>query len=367
MSDEVFQPDWFSKPGDTLATLMTRRRLTPPALAARLECDRDTVRGLLAGTIRVDKNLAVRLSRSLGGTPSFWCKRQSTYEIALARAAAAVPKDKGAAWLRRFPLKNIADYGWLGKATNRLELLKSCLAYFSVSAPHEWEERYTDFLNDVAFRTSPSFDSKIGALSAWLRQGEIEAALVPCERWNPDLLRSQLADIRRLTKAKAPAYFIPRLRDMCAAAGVAVVFVRAPSGCRASGATRFVSPEKALVILSFRYLSDDHFWFTFFHEIGHLVLHGRSSTFIDADATSMSYKEMEASAFAAGVLVSQHRRGELASLRPRTENVVRFAVSAGVSPGVVVGQMQHLGVIGRNQLNFLKRRYEWDEIASALP
>ena len=365
MSDELFQPDWFSKPGDTLAALMARRKLTLHAVAEKLKCDTVTVRGLLVGTVSVDEGMAVRLSHSVGGTPSFWRKRQSTYETALARAADAVPKDKGAAWLQKFPLNDIADYGWVNKPQLRADVIKSYLAYFGVTGPHEWERRYTDFRNEVAFKTSPSFESKIGALSAWLRQGEVEAATISCAPWKPTLLRSRLADLRKLTKAKAPAYFIPQLREICAAAGVAVVFVRAPAGCRASGATRFVSSDKAIVIVSFRYLSDDHFWFSFFHEVGHLILHGKWSTFVDADATATSDKEIEANAFAAGVLVPRERHDELVNLRARTENVVRFAVSVGVSPGIVVGQLQHLGVIGRNHLNFLKRRYDWAEITSA--
>jgi Zn-dependent peptidase ImmA (M78 family) len=112
-------------------------------------------------------------------------------------------------------------------------------------------------------------------------------------------------------------------------------------------------------------LSDDHFWFTFFHEIGHLILHGKWSTFVDVEATSTSDKEIEANTFAAGVLVPGDRHDELVDLRARTENVVRFAISVGVGPGIIVGQLQHLGLIGRHQLNFLKRRYDWDQITSA--
>ena len=53
-------------------------------------------------------------------------------------------------------------------------------------------------------------------------------------------------------------------------------------------------------------------------------------------------------------------------LPPRSQAVIRFAISTGVSPGIIVGQMQHLKVIGPNQLNFLKRRYDWEEITRAI-
>jgi Zn-dependent peptidase ImmA (M78 family) len=121
-----------------------------------------------------------------------------------------------------------------------------------------------------------------------------------------------------------------------------------------------------MIVQSFRHLSDDHFWFTFFHEIGHLVLHGHEATFVDSKRSSECSLEAEANEFAANVLIPLQRHDELVSLRPRMESIVRFAVSIGIAPGIVVGQMQHLRVIGPHQLNFLKRQYDWSEIAAAL-
>ena len=92
---------------------------------------------------------------------------------------------------------------------------------------------------------------------------------------------ADLPTIRRLTREKDPGQFIPRLKEACAARGVAVAIVRGPNGWRASGAARFLSPTKALIQLSFRYLSDDQFWFTFFHEAGHLLLHGKDLLFLE--------------------------------------------------------------------------------------
>ena len=122
-----------------------------------------------------------------------------------------------------------------------------------------------------------------------------------------------------------------------------------------------------MIVLSFRHLSDDQFWFSFFHEIGHLLLHGDRSTFVDGDAAAdITEKEKEANAFSESLLVPQDRQEELASLRTRARDVIKFAVSVGISPGIVVGQMQYRRMIGPQQLNFLKRRYGWDEILAAV-
>lgn len=366
MPEASFQPDWFSKPGDTLLTLMEQRELTSETLAQKLGCGRSVVQGLLSGTVAVDEELAGGLSKYVGGTPSFWRARQMKYLEALSRAAKAVPKETGSEWVSLFPHRDIASYGWVERNAKQDQLIQAYLAYFGVSTPQEWSDKYERSMHETAFRTSPTFASKVGAISAWLRRGEIEASAIPCAVWQPERLRKSLEEIRVLTKAKSLAYFLPRVRKFCAEAGVAVVFVRAPSGCRASGATRFISRNKAMVILSFRYLSDDHFWFTFFHELGHLLLHKSSMTFVDGEPGIAGELEAEANSFAASVLIPPSRRDELIDLPARSDRIIRYAYSIGVSAGIVVGQMQHHGLIKPKQMNFLKRRFDWHEISGAI-
>lgn len=362
MVDATFQNTWFSKPGDTIFALMRTRGLSVAETAHQLGLAPKFFSSLLAGTIGIDDQIASRLSESVGGSLSFWKARQARFDQDLDRAAKAVPDVGRKSWLNLLPIKEMINAGWIERSRDPIELMKTSLKYFDVNDPDEWHERYAAPTEQFSFRTSPTYASKVGALSAWLRQGEIQAQSVTCAGWNGDQLLSRLSDLRSLTKIKNPILFVPKLRDLCAAAGVAVVFVRAPAGCRASGATRFLSPEKAMIILSFRYLSDDHFWFTFFHEVGHLVLHGSNSTFLEVDDLEKSEKEIEANSFSAGVLVPPQLTEKLLAIRTKADEVMRFAISTGVSPGIIVGQLQHLGVLGPNQLNYLKRRYDWNEI-----
>jgi HTH-type transcriptional regulator / antitoxin HigA len=366
MPETAFQPNWFSKPGDTLSTIMNKREMTPDTLASCMGRDASVVHGLLSGNVAIDKPIAGLLAKCVGGSPAFWVTRQSQFEGDLDRAVAAVSTDQGRSWLRHLPIKEMTESGWIPASKEARDTLKAALTYFDVTDPEEWRERYRAFENSFSFRTSPTFESKLGALAAWLRQAEIQASRMPCATWNPAGLRARLNALRVLTKATNLAHFIPRLRELCAEVGVVLVFLKAPPGCRASGATRFLSSTKAMIVLSFRYLSDDQFWFSFFHEIGHLLLHGTEATFVDGDAADPTDREVEANAFSEGVLIPHDRRDELMALPCHARDVIRFAVSVGVSPGIVVGQMQHRRIIGPHQLNGLKRRYEWDEIRGAV-
>jgi len=210
-------------------------------------------------------------------------------------------------------------------------------------------------------RTSPTFSSKPGALHAWLRKGELEAAKMTCAPWNAAALRVALVKIRTLTRVRDPAVFLPRLTQICAACGVAVVVTRTPNGCRASGAAKFLSGGKGLILLSFRYLSDDHFWFTFFHEVAHLLLHPQCGLFLEGNQRGESKEEEEANEFSARILIPGRYENEMKSLASTAFAIARFAKRIGVSPGIVVGQLQHLEIVPRQRMNNLKVRFQWTD------
>lgn len=365
MTEATFQPDWFSPPGQTVIALMSKRGVSVAALAGRLGCNQSRLRGILSGMTAIDDSLAASLAEAVGGTASFWRKRQAAYDVCLSRAAEAVPTDRATAWLRQIPLNSMTSSGWIEPSPGRLQALRSCLAYFGVTDPEDWRRRYTGISADVAFRTSPSFETALGAVSAWLRQAEIEASAMECARWDRAALEARLGELRKLTLLREPSKFLPRVRRICAEVGIAVVVLRAPPGCRASGAARFLYSERAMAVLSCRYLSDDHFWFTFFHELAHLLLHGPTATFVDTEIAPTDEKEGQANEFAATTLIPAARHEEMLCLRGGKQ-VLRFAASLGIAPGIVVGQMQHQKLLGPGSLNFLKRRYTWDDIAGGL-
>ncbi|HSB82533.1 MAG TPA: ImmA/IrrE family metallo-endopeptidase, partial [Candidatus Methylomirabilis sp.] len=145
---------------------------------------------------------------------------------------------------------------------------------------------------------------------------------------------------------------------------VAVVFVPELPKLRISGAARWVSPRKALIQLSLRYKTNDHLWFSFFHETGHILLHGKRSVFID-DGNASDGEEAEANVFAANLLVPPAVYELLKATSPPSEPaVLRASKEAGVAPGVIVGRLQHDGLLRYDQMNHLKERFTWVPIKS---
>lgn len=370
MSDAAtgFQPDWVSRPADTICALMGKSGLSVHDIAEKFDADEYLIHELITGVRGIDNQAASLLSAALGGAPSFWLQRQRIYDERLKKAAESEAGEQAKAWVRQLPVKHLADAGWIKRPASWCETYQQLLAFFDVDEPGTWSRHYGRLLDQYAFRTSSTLTSSFAATATWLRLGELQAQKIQCAPWDADRLRDRLVSLRALSKVKDPRVFIPQIRKLCAQCGVAVVFVRAPSGCRASGATKFLSPQKAMVILSFRFLSDDHFWFTFFHELGHILLHGEEDVFVEGGEDindQLAEKENEANVFASSLLVSVGEMRRLSGGRPQAREVIRAAVSLGISPGILVGQLQFNGFIGFNQLNSLKRRYQWDDVIAA--
>lgn len=360
MSDTLeFEPDWFSPPGEAIAECLRRSRKSLSDFAFEMDLDGGRVEQLIEGQLAITTRVARQLEKSLGISAEFWETREAQYRRDMVRLAANVPSDVAKKWLRDLPIADMAKMGWVQEQPEITGKVAECFRYFDVPSIECYERRMAELIGEARLRTSQTLVSNRASLATWLQRGEIEARKIDCNSWSAARLQETIPAFRKLTMLREPSKFLPRLQTMCADAGVALVIAKTPKGCRASGATKFLSDDKALLLLSFRYLSDDHFWFSFFHECGHLVLHGRESVFIEGEGHENVVQEEQANDFAQKALIPEPWHRLLTQLPASKKDVLRFAARVGVSPGIVVGQLQHRGRISHNFLNYLKRRYEW--------
>ena len=259
INDPNFRPDWASAPGETIADLLAERHISISGLAEQLGQTTNSVHELLQGRAAITLATARSLRRVFGASVEFWMSRDLQYRDDVAKL-----DEINQEWLAQLPVGDMIRFGWLRPIPHPSNELADCFRFFGVSSVREWNVTYSEIQQRIAFRTSPSYDSQPGRCSGLAPQGEIQGRTTECAPWMPRDFRPHSERIRTLSRIKDPALFLPRLREYCAENGVAVSVVRAPTGCKASGATRFLPSGHALLLLSFRYLTDDHFWFTFF-------------------------------------------------------------------------------------------------------
>jgi len=357
-------PDVVSAPGETLAETLEAIGMSQAELAERTGHSKKMINEIIKGKAPITPRMALELERVLGVPASFWNNRERHYREALAHVEETARLHEQVAWLKEIPVGNMIKLGWIEKGQDKVAQLRNVLAFLGIASPDQWPAVCQALSAQVTFRQSAVFKVDNDALAIWMRKGVMDAKGVVCEPYDARKFKSELEKIRRLT-ADPPELFQPQLVQRCAACGVAVVFVPELPKTRVSGVTRWLTVDKAIIQLSLRYGTDDHLWFTFFHEAGHILKHGKKEIFIEDAGLGMDeVKEAEANRFAAEFLIPNHHYKKLVKKKPFSkEAICRFAHRLGIAPSIVVGRLQHDGHLPMTHCNDLKTRLAWPDQA----
>jgi HTH-type transcriptional regulator/antitoxin HigA len=351
-------------PGEFLAETLGAVNLTQAELARRMGRPAQAVNEIVRGAKEITAETAIQLERVLGVPAHIWLGLETEYQHTRARLEDRRRLEGEAELADRFPCADMTRWGWLPRTrrNDKASRVAALLDYFGVASLQVVAEAA-----GPAYRLSRTRETRPEALAAWLRRGEIEAQRIAVKPFDAARLRGFLPELRRLTTT-GPQEFEARIKSELAECGVALVLVPHLRKTHAHGATRWLTPANALIQLSLRGKWADIFWFTLFHEIGHILLHGRRAVFIERDdrRTEQDAAESEADAFARDHLIPREDYDAFVRgvQHPTRAAVNSFARRVGVAPGVVVGRLQHEGRLFRSAFNDLRSRYDW-VVASA--
>jgi HTH-type transcriptional regulator/antitoxin HigA len=351
-ADPPFRPDYAVPPGETLRATLDERGMSQSDLARRTGLSPKHINQIIQGAAPISPDTSLALERVLGVPARFWNALEANHQARQARLRDDSVAEADAEWLAAVPTKELMRRGLIPSAATRAELREHVLAFFGVASRQAWETVWRS--PEAAYRRSRVFEANPYAMASWLRIGELRATRVESAPFDRSAFEAALQSIRSAMK-EPPEVFEPKLKALCADAGVVVVIVDEIKGSRVNGATRWLSPTRALIQLSLRYSWEDVFWFSFFHEAGHVLLHGKREVFVD-DHGVRTAAEDEADAFARSVLIPPAFEEDM--LRVRTPSQARtLAKRLGIPPGIVVGRAQHERLMAFNTGNADRRRF----------
>lgn len=360
-----YRPDYAVSPGDVLELELETRGMKQQELAKRTGLTPKHIGALVNAKSAITPETAIKLERAIGMPAQYWMNLESQYQEVLARVAEEKRLTRDLDWLKRIPVLLMTKFGWIDKHKEPKAQLIEVLRFFGIASVDQWDDMWPNL--GVAYRQHNAHEIHPEAVSAWLRRGEIEASTILCESYDKVKFRQALDEIRRLTTS-SPDVFVPRMRELCAQAGVAVVFVPSLPKTGVSGATRWLNTNKALIQLSLRYKTDDHLWFTFFHEAGHILLHGKKELFLEGTNGLDAAKENEANEFAQNELIPRRMLTVFAQKKPISKVAIKqFSKEHEIAPGIVVGQLQHMGRLPSSFCNDLKQVFNLADVQALGP
>ena len=355
-----YKPDYVVPPGRILKERLAAQGISQAEFARRCGRSPKLISEIIAGKAPLEPKTAVQFELVLGVDAGIWLGIESKYQLFHAREAMTADAKGSNQWIKAFPVNELVKRGCFSRPKSDSEAALKLLSFFRVGSLTAWHGRF-DRLN-AAYRHSPSFKSNNSSLAAWLQLGEIAADRLQCGNYSQSRFREAIHSIRGTTRKPIQEAWREAVRQ-CSQSGVSLVFVRSLPKTALSGAAWWPMPGRPVIQLTARHKSDDHLWFSFFHEAAHILLHGKRGVFVDGSMQGDSDTEIEANGWASNVLVPRSAWDEFASMVSHGECDIRlFADKHEISPGIVVGMLQHQGRLNWNQLNHLKVRVEFDDL-----
>lgn len=346
-----------SPPGDTIRETLDVMEMSQAELAERMGRAKEKVNDMIKGRAPISQNTAFQLEKVLGVPATFWLNREKEYrrELFVLQQKENLLRDLD--WARAFPVNQMRKHGWLPTSESKESLVNDLLKFFGVASPKEWSELYLKEKHQSAFRVSLASTVSPHAVSAWLRMGELHCGQQSFPAYDKKAFTAMLKAAKKLAW-HSPVDFHQRLQVMCHDCGVALVYTPKLPKAPISGASRWFR-QTPLIQLSDRFKTADQFWFSFFHEAAHIILHGKKDIFLEdlKGTPTDKNKEEEANNYAAGLILPETELQEILASQPlTTERIRHFANKFCVPASIILGRLQHLGVVRYSWGNELKQR-----------
>jgi HTH-type transcriptional regulator / antitoxin HigA len=338
-------------PGETIKENLEVLCMNQQELAARLGITTKHLSNIINGLSPITYETALKLEIVIGPSAEFWMNLESNYQLDKARLKALEELSIDLDILKEIPYNHISKLGWVKPTNDKSERVINSRNYFSVASLGLIRNSYS-----VSFRQGKT-NNIISDYSVitWLRKAEIDGNKVEVEEFDKTKLRRLITEFRKLT-LEEPHVFYPKMKSLCAECGIALVLVESLPKTYIHGATIWKN-DKAILALSVRGKKADIFWFTFFHELAHLIYHSKKEFHINYGDDK---EEDEADLLASNYLISQEQYDRfIENYRYRDKHeIIKYAKGINISPCILVGRLLHDKLIEYTKYNDLRPSFE---------
>lgn len=347
-----YYPESVTHPGEILLEALEERELGSKEFAVRTGKPEKTITAVLKGESAITSDMAVLFEQVLKIPAHFWMEAQRNFDEYQARINYQNTIAEATDWAKDAPYAEMARLGWVEKTRKPEVKVINLFEYFEVASLKGYEDYYYNQRTKVAFRISLKNQKNAVAIAAWLRQGELQAEKLNAPEFEKSTFKNIMPEIKKIM-SEQPDDFFERLQATCLDAGVKVVHTPCLPKTAIHGSTRWIN-NVPLIQLSGRYRRNDIFWFTFFHEVGHILLHGKkyiSIENVDYAGENEIY-EKEADDFSSNIILTEKEEAEICDNEQLSlEDIIKYAEKFGTHPAAIIGRLQYKKVIAFGQGN----------------
>ena len=344
--------EYIIAPGETILEMLETNSMTQLDLAYKTGINKKTINEIVKGKAPITVATALKLEYVFDIKASFWCNLESSYREKLERKKdfeSIINEEK---YLNDIPYLEMSKRKWdFIEPTNDSYARVINLRKFFAVASLEFD---TELKRKLAFRKSANKNFSFESLYCFLRYGEIQSNKEVYNKFDIDELKKASLEIRKLANNSFLSQF-EKIKKILLQCGVYLVYETNLPHTYINGVSYKITPDKAIIMISNKGKKDDILWFTFFHEIAHLIKHSKKEVFIDSDNDIKNDIEYEADEYSRNILIPDNEYDDFVKTTKKytTNAICDFARKNNILPGIVVGRLQKNGIIKWNQFNNL--------------
>ena len=356
-------PDLLIHPGETISDLLEERGITQKELAQRAGVSEAFLSDVIHGKKDISKGLAMGLEYALGVPRSFWLNLQANYDaefLTLQEEESIQEEEKKVLSSIHEIVSYLKKRSIINDGLSLEETVIELRKVFRVS-------RLTGLraLTPAgAFRMSDKASVNQDVLGAWLCLCKAKGAERRIEsRFDPGRIEELISKLK-IVMLTTRGNLQKNLKDLFAEYGIDFSIVHNFRGAPVHGFIARKEDGTYQMVLTLRGAAADIFWFSLFHELGHIVNGDVSKvgSFIDADYTKDDQKEIAADLFASCALLDSESYENFVSKESFSYGSIKeYAQAQGVPPYIVIGRLQKETKIPWSWYQKYKPRYKWAE------
>ncbi len=321
-------------PGYYIKEIIEESGLSQKDFASRLDTTPKNLSILVRGEQSLSIDIAMKLSRMLGTSIEYWLNLQKNYDALIAEFESSKELEREKRIFRYLQYAYFRENFGLPdlprKTDEQIKCLREYLNVASLSV-------FTRQNMTVSFRSvfQDMKEANTARANAMVQIAINQALKIDAPKF--DKRKFEKAADYALTLTTQHDEFSPLLRHAFKEAGVILVVLPNLPGSGIYGATKKIGQNVMLMVNDRRFYSDT-FWFTLFHEIGHIINGDYGITFENENVT----QEDAADRYAEDKLIPPGEYDAFVQKNEFSENAIRgFAARIDRDPGIVLGRLQN--------------------------
>ena len=349
-------------PGYYIEEIIDSMGISQAEFATRLGTTPKTLSQLLNGQANISNDLAKKLATMLGTSVDVWQNLQNTFDKKIIEIEQIKDLDEQEFITRLLDYSYFMKNAGLPKTNDVREKTKNLCSFLKIADLRILTK--PEYL--VNYKTNSTTDNDTQQIinsRAWIQTAINMSDSVITKPYDSAKLRSFLPEFRKMA-SHSPVESAQKIKNLLAESGVAFVLLCPFKNPGVDGAVKWMNDSRAILAMNNKGDDIGKFWFSFFHEIRHILQKKLKTLFVDNSTSELSYTnvmlEKDADRFAQDFLISPAEYSKFSPSSMTTiDEILSFADSINVHPSIVVGRLQHDGIISKTKGNKLKESYSF--------